>query len=191
MHFDLRSHARILSFAALVFIGTSPVSAHEAQEHAKAAPAPSASAKYEIRFLTEMIDHHAMAVHMARACSSKAEHPELRQLCEQIMTAQHHEIATMQSWLKSWYGITHEPDMDRAHMRQMEQLEALSGREFEIAFLTMMVEHHRQAVRESDQCLRRATHAELKELCQNIHTTQQAEIQQMKGWLCQWYAKCR
>ena len=138
-----------------------------------------------------MIDHHAMAVHMAQMCSTRAEHPEVRKLCEQIKTAQREEIAQMQSWLHSWYGITHHPHMMPADMRQMARMESMTGPTFEIAFLQMMIKHHASAVREAGLCVRGASHADLRTFCSNIHTAQEAEIAQMKGWLCQWYQKCR
>ena len=61
----------------------------------------------------------------------------------------------------------------------------------EIAFLEMMIKHHASAVREAGLCVRGASHADLKTFCSNVHTAQEAEIAQMKGWLCQWYQKCR
>ncbi|HZQ06831.1 MAG TPA: LPXTG cell wall anchor domain-containing protein [Anaerolineae bacterium] len=35
--------------------------------------------------------------------------------------------------------------------------------------------------------MQRAEHQDLKNLCQNIITSQQQEIQQMQTWLAQWY----
>ncbi len=63
--------------------------------------------------------------------------------------------------------------------------------EFEIAFLTMMSEHHAMAVTEGRDCLRRAEHSELRSLCGDIVSTQLREIAQMESWLCLWYGDCR
>ena len=75
------------------------------------APAPNQS-KYEIRFMTEMIDRHMMAVMMAQTCLTRAFHSELLQTCEQIIASQTQEIQTMQSWLRDWYGISYSPEMN-------------------------------------------------------------------------------
>lgn len=156
---------------------------------------PAAGARdhraFEIRFLSRMIDHHAMAVHMAEACSTRARHPELLALAQRIRTAQRAEIVTMRSWLQSWYRRTHAPEMKPAEMREMQKLEALTGDAFEVAFLEGMVGHHTAAVKEADGCLRRADHVELRNVCQEIHEAQKSEIVQMKEWLCQWYRRCR
>ena len=59
------------------------------------------------------------------------------------------------------------------------------------AFMEMMIKHHSKAVKEAEQCLERAEHSEMRSLCQNIITTQTAEIQQLETWLCQWYGECQ
>ena len=153
------------------------------------APAPTpATAHYEIKFMTDMIDHHAMAVMMADMCLEKAVHPELRTLCESIKAAQTEEIQTMQSWLRSWYGISYEPEVKMTG--EMKRLMSLSGEVFEIEFMQMMIRHHFKAVVESRTCQKRAYHPELIHLCHNIEMTQTQEIQLMQMWLCSWYGIC-
>lgn len=156
-----------------------------------AAPAPERSAaRYEIRFMEGMIDHHAMAVMMGELCLERAIHEELAAMCAQIVETQSQEIATMQSWLADWYGITYEPQMSRQEERQMAQLATLSGAEFEIAFMEMMIEHHQAAIREAADCVERAYHRPLVRLCERIIAAQAAEIEQMRQWLCEWYGRC-
>ena len=62
-----------------------------------------------------------------------------------------------------------------------------AGAEFEIEFMQMMTKHHLKAIREASKCVDRVYHAELRELCENIITTQAVEIRQMRTCLCQWY----
>ncbi len=157
---------------------------------ASTAAPEKATAKYEQDFMMGMIDHHQMAIDMAEMCLEEAVHPELRSMCENIIATQSAEIQQMQSWLSDWYGVTYEPMMKAGMMRQMEKLAALSGEDFEIAFMEMMIRHHRAAVQEGQQCVRRAYHEALIEMCQNIITVQTAEIQQMEAWLCAWYDRC-
>jgi uncharacterized protein (DUF305 family) len=57
--------------------------------------------------MTDMIDHHQMAVTMSEKLLKEAEHEELKELCENIITSQRGEIEQMESWLKDWYGIEH------------------------------------------------------------------------------------
>ena len=155
-----------------------------------AAPDKSA-ANFEIKFLTDMIDHHHMAVMMAETCVAKAIHAELRSLCEEIMAAQSREIELMQGWLKQWYGLAHEPEMKPGDMKMMDRLAAMSGAEFEIEFMEMMIKHHEKAIKEAQRCVDKAYHAELRSLCRNIIAAQSQEIGQLRSWLCQWYGRCR
>lgn len=157
------------------------------------APAPErATARYEVRFMENMIDHHAMAIMMAEMCLERAFHPALISMCQDIIAAQSQEIATMQSWLQDWYSVTYAPHMSPGQQQSMErQAMRLSPEEFEIWFMRNMIRHHEQAIREARECLERAYHPELRALCQNIMETQQAEIEQLQAWLCAWYGICR
>ena len=150
------------------------------------APATSdQAARFEVDFLTGMIDHHHMAVMMSEVCVEKAVNAELVATCESIMTTQSAEIATMQQWLQDWYGLTHEPDM--SGMQSMDRYQDLDAEEFEVAFLRSMIRHHWGAIREADRCLDSAEHGELVALCTGIRTAQLEEITQMQGWLEDWY----
>jgi uncharacterized protein (DUF305 family) len=154
-------------------------------------PAPTRDqAVYEIRFLTEMIDHHSMAVMMADLCLDRTIHPQLHQLCESIKETQTEEIATMQTWLENWYGIHHDPQMTPGAQQRMQKLASLTGAEFEIEFMKEMIQHHWMAVVRARECQARAYHPELIAMCHNIETTQLHEIELMGSWLCQWYDIC-
>lgn len=163
-----------------------------AEARIASAPAPEPSvAKYEVDFLKGMIDHHAMAVAMGEMCLEKdLIHTELEQTCASIVQVQSAEIVEMQGWLQSWYGIEYEPEMKPGSMKQMEKLASLDGAEFEIAFMEMMIKHHSKAVKEGQHCIDRAYHEELIEACEDIVTSQTAEIELMESWLCQWYGLC-
>ncbi len=157
------------------------------------APAPDTStAKYEVRFMEEMIDHHAMAVSMGKICLAKAVHQELRTLCENIISSQQQQIMIMQQWLSQWYGIpNYQPQMNPGQQQMMEKLSMLNNSEFEIEFMTGMIRHHKKAIVKGSQCIDRAYHEALQDLCTSIVTAQLAEIQQMQQWLCTWYGICR
>lgn len=140
--------------------------------------------------MSGMISHHQMAVHMGTMCVEKAEHEELRAMCDQIVAAQTTEIATLTGWLQAWYGTAAETKMSGKDRREMEKLEALSGAEFEIEFMKSMIRHHYTAIVVSRECLLNADHPELIAMCQDIITAQAAEIRQLRSWLCEWYGIC-
>lgn len=154
-----------------------------------AEPAPDpATADYEVRFMTKMIDHHMMAVMMGEMCIERAIHPELTTMCQDIVANQTAEIETMQAWLQDWYGVAYEPDMNS---NSMSHLMSHYGADFEITFMRTMIRHHSRAVREGARCVERAYHPELISMCTDIVQAQLEEIQTLRTWLCQWYGICR
>lgn len=58
----------------------------------------------DINFLEAMIVHHQGAIEMAQVISQSTKRPALEQMAQDIITAQTSEIATMQNWLKEWFG---------------------------------------------------------------------------------------
>lgn len=74
-----------------------------------------------------------------------------------------------------------------ATVTRAEALDSLTGEEFEKAFLQQMIVHHAMAVEMAKPIAEKAVHDELKVVGQSIITSQSAEIQQMRGWLKDWY----
>ena len=60
------------------------------------------AANFDEAFLQEMIPHHQMAVMMAQMLLSGSNRPEMKQLGDDIITAQESEIEQMRSWLAEW-----------------------------------------------------------------------------------------
>jgi len=61
--------------------------------------------RLEVVFLSQMIPHHEGALEMAQLATERANHQELKELARSINTSQTAEIATMNDWLKAWYGL--------------------------------------------------------------------------------------
>ena len=59
---------------------------------------------YDRRFIDMMISHHEGAIMMAEDALSKATHPEIKKLAQNIIGAQKKEIAEMVGWRHQWYG---------------------------------------------------------------------------------------
>ena len=148
-------------------------------------------AEFEQSFLQQMIQHHRSGIDMAKMAKDQAEHAEIKQFAEKMISAQQQEIDQMTGWLKSWYNATPKDvanaEADKEMKMHMSMLHDKKGGDFDKAFLQMMPQHHHAAVEMSEQAEKKATHAELKELASKIAKDQQAEIKQMKGWAQSWF----
>jgi len=57
---------------------------------------------FDKAFLNAMIIHHEGAIKMAEQAKHKAEHQEIKDLAEKIISAQAAEIEQMKQWKKDW-----------------------------------------------------------------------------------------
>jgi uncharacterized protein (DUF305 family) len=181
----LRRPATAVASAALA--GGALVGGSVAVAAPAVAEAPAASdqtARYEVDFLKDMIDHHTMAIMMGQTCLEKAAHDDL---VDMLVDSQSAQVEQMQEWLQDWYGNSYEPQLSTGDMQSMQRLERFTGADYEIRFLRSMIRHHWSALRESETCLDRAEHRDLRILCRTIHSTQLEEIAQMQTWLAEWY----
>ena len=78
--------------------------------------------QFDLLFIDTMMPHHAAAVAMAQVAQTRAEHPELRTLAEQIIGSQSAEIEQMQVWRDAWF-----PDAAAMPMMPMEQMMDMMG----------------------------------------------------------------
>ncbi|MFY9265774.1 MAG: DUF305 domain-containing protein [Solirubrobacterales bacterium] len=68
-------------------------------------PSHLAGAKpFDRAFIDAMIPHHLGAIEMARLELQDGEHPELKRIAREIISAQEAEVAKMQTWRKKWFG---------------------------------------------------------------------------------------
>jgi uncharacterized protein (DUF305 family) len=161
---------------------------------------------FDAQFIDMMVPHHQGAVEMAKVAQQRAEHPEIAQMAEAIITAQENEIGQMKAWRLAWFGSDETPSMERmpmmpgmggghaAHggggtMDMAADVEALRNtpEPFDKAFIEAMIPHHQSAIDAAKAAESRAERAEIKELAEAIITDQQREIEQMQQWLAAWF----
>lgn len=137
---------------------------------------------------------------MAKDAIQKASRPELKILAQAILKAQPLEINQMQEWRKVWYPkvsnapIAWHAEMNHEMAMSVKQLNAMrmsmdlgkadSG--YDDRFLEAMIPHHQGAVMMAKALAKNSTRPEMQKLAQEIITSQQAEIDQMKQWRSTW-----
>ena len=61
------------------------------------------SKPFDEAFIDAMIPHHRSAIYMAQLAREKSKIPEVKDLAENIVSAQKREIEQMKQWRKQWY----------------------------------------------------------------------------------------
>jgi uncharacterized protein (DUF305 family) len=157
----------------------------------------------DARFVTDMIGHHAQAIVMARMAPTHGASSMLQTLAARILNAQNDEIALMQQWLGErgqpvpelmymgndvmMHGVDHAMDMPgMLTPAQLEELDRARGAQFDRAFLTFMIQHHRGAVEMVEKLF--ATDGAAQEravfkLASDVQVDQRTEIARMERML--------
>lgn len=162
-----------------------------------------ADVNYDLRFIDGMIPHHQGAVVMAQEALQKSKRPEIKKLANNIIQAQNKEIAQLKRWRKTWYPTApNEPQAWHAEMKHMmamtpEQIKAMrmdmdlgeSNAEFDLRFINAMIPHHEGALVMAQDAGTKSKRPQIKKLAQDIISSQQAEINQMKKWRQAWYMR--
>jgi len=141
---------------------------------------------FDAQFIDSMIEHHQGAIAMAQQALEQAEHPELKQMAEDIIAAQNQEIEQMTAWRQAWYQDLAPTGGMGMGMGEME-ISSDESKPFDQRFIEAMISHHQGAIDMAKMALDMAEHQEIKTLADAIIAAQQAEIEQMQGWLQEWF----
>ncbi|RUR85804.1 DUF305 domain-containing protein [Chlorogloeopsis fritschii PCC 9212] len=161
----------------------------------------SADVNYDLRFIDAMIPHHQGAVEMAQEAQQKSKRPEIKKLADEIIKAQNQEITQMKQWRTAWYPKAGDKpmaydtqqrktvEMSSQQMQDMMMSTNLGAadQEFDLRFINAMIPHHEGAVTMAKDTLQKSQRSEIKQLAQNIISSQDTEINQMKQWRKAWY----
>lgn len=154
----------------------------------------------DVRFMQDMIPHHAQATQMTAMVPGRTSRPEILQVAKRIDASQADEIAFMKKWLADRGQAAENPHAahmmhDAAHMTRMgmatpEQLAAMAaskGIAFERLFLERMINHHQGAVRMAEELLNERAGAAadpvLAEFVNDVIKEQKEEIKRMTALL--------
>ncbi len=147
----------------------------------------------DVAFMRGMIHHHAQALEMAEMAPTHGASPQLRIMAARIINAQKDEIALMEAWLEenglaapdpAHAGHTHMPGMLTAG--QMADLDAARGADWDMRFLTYMIQHHEGAVIMVEELFATDGGAQgdaVFKLASDIEADQSSEIDRMRTML--------
>lgn len=186
-----RPVALLLAVTAAVALGVSACGGSDGDES-------SAGSSADRAFLEAMIPHHESAIAMARIAGRRADHPQVTDLANAIVTAQAKEIRQIKRihWrlfderilpnedAHEALGLTPE-EAGMAHMDATADLK--QARPFDKAFIDEMVAHHQGAIRMAQAVGDETADDEIGSLARAIVATQAREIEAMNRWRDAWY----
>lgn len=154
--------------------------------------AATSAAEADVTFAQSMIPHHEQAIEMAEMAldPKAAASAQVKDLATRIKAAQDPEIAQLEAWLTK-SGKPMQMDTSGGHdmagmdgMMSADAMDALgkkSGKDFDKAWIGMMIDHHKGAITMAETQKAKGTDAELKTLADVIIAAQQKEITEMTG----------
>jgi uncharacterized protein (DUF305 family) len=169
-------------------------------------PAPTADSA-AAGFARDMSRHHLQGVEMANLALERSTDPEVRQLAFDIAETQQNQVGRMQGWLALWglpptggdtmawmasaeghgghdtAAVAGGPMPGMATEAELAQLRALSGTEFDVEFLRLMIRHHQGGFEMAQYAAEHAAVPAVAGLAGTIAETQTAEVTTMERML--------
>lgn len=163
-----------------------------------AAQAP-ADGSVDVGFARDMSTHHRQAVGMAGLARDRSQDTAIRTLAFDIETSQNQQVGMMQGWLQVWdvpvnssaaqmswmAGQSHDdmamaggagsmPGM--ASEAELAELQTLTGNDFDVLFLQLMIRHHQGGLPMAQYAVDKAKSDVVRRFAQRVLDGQAAEI---------------
>ena len=139
----------------------------------------------DVMFAQMMIPHHEQALELADMALDPTlmASEQVKALASQIKAAQDPEIDVMTQWLSEWdqplMDMSEDHSMTMEGMLSIDELSALgqmSGEEFDQAWVSAMIAHHKGAIKMADTVKAEGKSAPVQELADAIIQAQKSEI---------------
>lgn len=208
----LRLRRAGLVLSAIGALSTGPAAADS--------PGRGATAQFEKSFLVFIIDHHYSALRMSElaagtdstrnatvadategtspttgfdAAAAKAADAQIRSMARMANRQQREEIGKAQHFLKEFYGVQHDPQLNTEGKKMIAMLDkAPAGAQFDQIFLRSFSNHHLSALSPSLHCQVKSdlAHEGLRRYCSDIVVMQVNGINDMREMLCKQFSEC-
>ncbi|MEU9999725.1 DUF305 domain-containing protein [Streptomyces sp. NPDC050848] len=196
---------------ALLFAGGAVTVASADKEEASGSPA---SVSADAGFARDMSVHHQQAVEMSFIVRDRTEDANVRRLAYDIANTQANQRGMMLGWLDMWglpkiesgtepmawmgmggHGDTGPADgalmPGMATDTELDRLRKASGKEAEVLYLQLMIDHHKGGVHMAQGCVDKCSVEVEKNLAQGMVEAQESEIGLMTQLLKERGAKPR
>jgi len=136
-------------------------------------------------FASMMIEHHKGAIEMANAYLSAASNGKFSEMANTIVSAQTQEIEQLKAVREDVKTSIKDKAGSKELMNSMDMMPASGSESMNIdqQFATMMIAHHKGAIKMADIELKRGENEKLKKMAQQMKDDQKKEIDQFEDFL--------
>ena len=134
-------------------------------------------AEFEAAYLALMVQHHEGGAKMWALVRGKATDETLKELERRTVPKEREEIAQMTKWLEEWHSkkpadIPEPSESKEMMQKDMVELGAASGKQFDALFASKMAHHHMGAIEMGKAAAKKAQHDRVKESAREIVESQ-------------------
>jgi uncharacterized protein (DUF305 family) len=138
-------------------------------------------------YLQLMVPYESGDIAMAKVALVKACHIELRQFAQRVVDTRNRRICAYSSWLHERFGAPVPTKVGAWDQAELCKLGQLTGRDFEVEYMRAMIIHDNAAVQFGQDTQARACTSDVRLAACNMVREESCEVQQLKGWLADWY----
>jgi len=115
-----------------------------------ATPSPSSgvvdrNVKADIKFIREETADNKLETDLAQLAQSKAQNSDVRRYAQRMVT-DHARLQNEWVNMAAASGLTINPSYGKKHRRKLEDLQKLSGKDFDRAYMTLMIQNHKDYI---------------------------------------------
>ncbi|SDG23789.1 Uncharacterized conserved protein, DUF305 family [Lentzea fradiae] len=149
---------------------------------------PATHNSADVAFARGMVPHHEQALEMSDLVAARTDNPHVIDLAKRITAAQKPEIDRMNGWLAAWNAPVEASAGGHSGghgLVDLGDLADLDDTEFDRQWLSLMIQHHRGAVKMAREHLSAGTDPEARKLAQDVVAQQEKELAEMESLLPQ------
>jgi putative membrane protein len=104
-----------------------------------------ANVKADSKFIREVTADNVLETSLGQLAERKAENSEVRQFAQR-MVGDHSKLQSDWAAMASRNGVAYNTGFGKNHRKKLEQIQNLSGKEFDRAYMTLMIQNHKDYV---------------------------------------------
>lgn len=130
-------------------------------------------------FVAEMIPHHKVGIELIDDGQVNSSDVRLRRIVFKMSSYHHQDVHLLERFAYEWSVTLVDDFPGRVSAQQIHDLQRLSGRDYDVRWLELMIHHHKGALDIASKLLRQSGNEEMKEMARRVISVQADEIVEM------------